>query len=156
LVAMIMAGIAAQFTSRRFQRIVQFADSIASGDLTARIAASSYDEIGQVASALDKTARRLEESFAALQNSQRQLETLLNSMQDAVIAVDAGARVQWANNGMNRLSRRTRVNAPLIETVRDPDFVRAVQSASGEHKVHTARAYSILPGRTFDVTAAPM
>jgi len=155
-VAMIIAGVAAQFTSRRLQRIVRFADSIASGDLTARIAASSYDEIGQVASALDKTARRLEESFAALQTSQRQLETLLNSMQDAVIAVDSNGRVQWANKGMNRLSQRARINSPLIDTVRDPDFVNAIREAADQRSVRTARAGSILPGRTFDVTAAPM
>jgi len=40
--------------------------------------------------------------------------------------------------------------------VRDPDFLRAVRSVSLAHKVFTARATSILPGRTFDVTAAPM
>ena len=112
-VAMLIAGVAAQFTSRRLQRIVKFADSIANGDLTARIAASSYDEIGQVGSALDKTARRLEESFAALQTSQRQLETLLNSMQDAVIAVDSNGRVQWANQGMQLGSPSARASTRL-------------------------------------------
>jgi two-component system phosphate regulon sensor histidine kinase PhoR len=39
------------------------------GDLTARIASKSNDEIGQVAAALDKTARRLEDSFAAVQQT---------------------------------------------------------------------------------------
>ena len=114
-------GIAAQATARRLQRIVRFADRIAAGDLAARIEETSGDEIGQVAASLDKTARHLEESFAALQTSQRQLETLLNSMQDAVIAVSADDRVQWANQTMDRLvPQHTRKNAPLVETVRDP------------------------------------
>jgi len=65
----------------RLQRIVDFAERVAAGDLTARIASSSTDEIGKVASALDKTARRVEESFVRVQTSQRELETLLNSMQ---------------------------------------------------------------------------
>ena len=156
LVALLTAGIAAQFTARRLQRIVQFADSIAKGDLTARIAASSYDEVGQVGSALDKTARRLEESFAALQTSQRQLETLLNSMQDAVIAIDSTGHVQWANRRMGRLSARARVDAPVIEVLRDPDFLKSIRDAAEQQTVRTARAGSILPGRTFDVTAAPM
>lgn len=156
VVALVIAGIAAQSTARRLRRIVQFADRIAAGDLTARIAESSSDEIGHVASALDKTGRRLEESFAALQNSQRQLETLLNSMQDAVVAVGSDGRVQWANQGMNRLVQRARLNAPLIETVRDPDFLTAVREAASHMMARTARASSIVPGRTFDVTAAPM
>ena len=120
---------------------MQFADRIAAGDLTARIDEESGDEIGQVATSLDKTARHLEESFAALQTSQRQLETLLNSMQDAVVAVSADHRVQWANQAMDKLvPQHSRKNALLVETVRDPDFLAAVHEASELRKVSTARA----------------
>jgi len=84
---MLVAAAASQYVGLRLQRIVDFAERVAAGDLTARIASSSTDEIGKVASALDKTARRVEESFVRVQTSQRELETLLNSMQDAVIAV---------------------------------------------------------------------
>ena len=157
LIAMALAGLAAQSTSRRLHRIVRFAERIAAGDLTARIAASSEDEIGQVAAALDKTARHLEESFAALRTSQHQLETLLNSMQDAVIAIGPDDRVQWANQTMDNLvPQGTRLGAPIVETVRDPDFLGAVRSASQNRQVFEARATSILSTRTFDVTAAPL
>ena len=156
-VALLLAGIAAHSTARRLQRITHFAERIAAGDLGARIEESSYDEIGQVASSLDKTARHLEENFAALQNSQHQLETLLNSMQDAVIAVSTESRVQWANHAMSRLiPAKARLQEPVVETVRDPDFLTAVKCAVENRKVCTARAASFVPGRTFDVTAAPM
>jgi two-component system phosphate regulon sensor histidine kinase PhoR len=125
--------------------------------LTARIASTATDEIGQVASALDKTARRVEESYAHVQTSQRELETLLNSMQDAVIAVDVGGRVQWANRGMDRLLLRPpRLNAPLIDSVRDPDFLTAIHDAARDQVVTSVRSNTIAGGRTFDVTAAPM
>ncbi len=156
-VSAVISALAAHLTAVRLHLIVQFADRIAAGDLTARIGEKSEDEIGHVAAALDKTARRLESSFAALQTSQRQLETLLNSMQDAVIAISADDRVQWANHSMDKLvPQHSRKNAPLVETVRDPDFLSAVREASELRRVSTARAASILPGRTFDVTAAPM
>ena len=156
-IALLVSAVAAHLTARRLQRILQFADRIATGDLSARIDEKSSDEIGQVAASLDKTARHLEENFAALQTSQRQLETLLNSMQDAVIAVGADDRVQWANQAMDKLvPHRRRKNAPLVDTVRDPDFLTAVRDASESRQVFTARAASIVPGRTFDVTAAPM
>ena len=157
VVALALAGIAAQSLSRRLQRIVRFAERVAAGDLGARISETASDEIGMVGYSLDKTARQLEENFAALQTSQRQLETLLNSMQDAVIAVGPDERVQWANQTMDRLvPQSTRLQAPVVETVRDPDFLSAVRGASAGRKVINARALSILPGRTFDVTAAPM
>jgi len=155
--AMAVAAAASQYVGRRLQRIVNFAERVAGGDLTARIASSSTDEIGQVAAALDKTTRGVEESYARVQTSQRELETLLNSMQDAVIAVDVDGRVQWANRGMDRLLLRApRLNAPLIDSVRDPEFLAAIQQAAREQVVTSARSNTIASGRTFDVTAAPM
>ena len=155
--AIVVAAAASQYLGWRLQRIVIFAERVAAGDLTARIASSYTDEIGQVAAALDKTTRRVEESYARVQTSQRELETLLNSMQDAVIAVGVDGRVQWANRGMDRLLLRApRLNAPLIDSVRDPDFLAAIQEAARDQVVTSARSNTIASGRTFDVTAAPM
>jgi len=152
-----VASVAAQWSARRLDRIVEVAARIAEGDLHARIREASQDEIGRVAGAIDATARRVEESFAAVRSSQRQLETLLNSMQDAVIAVSAEGLVQWANQPMNSLvPQGTRLHQPVVETIRDPDFLATVKEATTTREVKTARATSIVPGRAFDVTAAPL
>ncbi len=157
LFAFLVAAVAAQWTAHRLERIVDVAARIADGDLQARILETSQDEIGRVAGAIDKTARRVEHSFAAVVSSQRQLETLLNSMQDAVIAVSDDGLVQWANRPMNRLvPQGTRLQQPVVETIRDPDFLASVKEAATTHEVKTARATSIVPGRAFDVTAAPL
>ncbi len=157
LFALLVAAVAANWTARRLERIVDVAARIAEGDLQASIQEASQDEISRVAGAIDKTARRVEQSFAAVRSSQRQLETLLNSMQDAVIAVSADGLVQWANQPMNRLvPQGTRLHQPVVETIRDPDFLATVKEATTAREVKTARATSIVPGRAFDVTAAPL
>ena len=157
LFALLVAGAAAFWSARRLEHIVEVAARIADGDLQARVHEASRDEIGQVAGAIDKTARRVEQSFAAVRSSQRQLETLLDSMQDAVIAVSSDGLVQWANRPMNRLiPQGTRLQQPVVETIRDPDFLATVKEAAAAREVKTARATSIVPGRAFDVTAAPL
>ena len=157
LFALLVAAVAAHGSARRLERIVEVAARIAEGDLQARIQETSQDEVGRVAAAIDGTARRVEESFAAVRSSQRQLETLLNSMQDAVIAVSADGLVQWANQPMDRLvPQGTRLHQPVVETIRDPDFLATVKEATTTREVKTARATSIVPGRAFDVTAAPL
>ena len=157
LIALFVAAMASIVTARRLERIVDVAARIERGDLRARVDDPSLDEIGRVAVAIDRTAGQVERSFAAVRSSQRQLETLLNSMQDAVIAVSADGLVQWANQPMDRLvPQRTRLNAPVVETVRDPDFLATVKTATASKQVKTARATSIVPGRAFDVTAAPL
>ncbi|HKT88488.1 MAG TPA: histidine kinase dimerization/phospho-acceptor domain-containing protein, partial [Candidatus Sulfotelmatobacter sp.] len=157
IVALLIAAAASIWISRRLQRIVDVAARIERGDLRARVDDAPLDEIGRVAAAIDKSAEQIERSFAAVRSSQRQLETLLNSMQDAVIAVSSDGIVRWANQPMDRLvPQRTRLNAPVVESVRDPDFLATVKAATSGKEVKTARATSIVPGRAFDVTAAPL
>ena len=157
LIALLIAASWSVWTARRLERIVDVAVRIEQGDLRARVNDKPLDEIGRVAAAIDKTAGQVELSFAAVQSSQRQLETLLNSMQDAVIAVSSDGLVRWANKPMDRLvPQHTRLNAPVVETIRDPDFLAAVKAATTTKQVTTARATSIVPGRAFDVTAAPL
>lgn len=157
LIALAVAAGSSIWTARRLERIVNVAARIERGDLRARVDDHPLDEIGKVAAAIDRTAGQVELSFAAVRSSQRQLETLLNSMQDAVVAVSSDGLVRWANQPMDRLvPQRTRLNAPVVETIRDPDFLATVKAATASKEVKTARATSIVPGRAFDVTAAPL
>ncbi len=152
-----IAGVAAQSTSRRLRKIARVSRRMAGGDLNAQTAIHPGDEIEQAASSLDAAAHHLENSVSSLRERQHQLETLLNSMQEAVIAIGPDELVQWANLSMEELVlSRIRLNAPIVETVRDPDFLRAVREASETRLAVTARATSIVPGHAFDVTAAPL
>ncbi len=157
LLALLLAFVATQSIGRRLVRITDFAERVAAGDLSARIQEEATDEIAHVASALDKTARKLEEGFNALETSRQTLETLLNSMQEAVIAVSQDERVLWANERMERLlPSGIRLGAPLVQSVRDPEILASVQKALVSRDVTMARAAKIFSGRIFDVTAAPM
>ncbi len=157
LIAVLLALVATHSISRRLVRITDFAERVAAGDLSARIQEESTDEIAHVASALDKTARKLEDGFRALENSRQTLEALLNSMQEAVIAVAQDGRVLWANQRMERLlPGGLRLGAPLVQSLRDPEILTAVQYALEKRDVSVANAAKIFSGRVFNVTAAPM
>jgi two-component system phosphate regulon sensor histidine kinase PhoR len=157
ILALLLAFAATQSIGRRLLRITDFAERIAAGDLSARIQEGATDEIAHVASALDKTARKLEEGFSAVETSRQTLEALLNSMQEAVIAVSQDERVLWANQRMERLlPSGVRLGAPLVQSVRDPEILASVNKAVTTRDVTMARAAKIFSGRIFDVTAAPM
>jgi two-component system phosphate regulon sensor histidine kinase PhoR len=157
VLAMVLAGLAAQSISRRLRRITRFAEQVAEGDLLARVAESGSDEIAQVASALDRTAQKLEQNFGELEQRRQQMETLLNSMEEPVVAVSQAGTVQWANGAMQDLTGgRARQGAALVELLRDPDFLAAVRGALDQRATATARVRSAVPGRVFDLTVAPM
>lgn len=157
LSAVVLSALAAHMVSRQLRRIVDFTERIAGGDLAAHLAQDSFDEIATVAAVLDRTARQLEHSFGTVEASRRQLETLLNSMQEAVIAVDGEGKVLWVNGRMQRLAGSgVRVGAAVVETIRDPNFLAALEGAMGRKEIRGTRATALLPGRVFQVTAAPM
>ena len=64
---------------------------------------TAIDEIAAVANALDATAARVEAVFHTLEDSRKEMETVLDSMEEAVIAVDAQSRVHWTNRVMERM-----------------------------------------------------
>jgi len=158
LVAMLLALLASRSISRRLSAIVEFSEKIAAGDLTARVeAGNAADEITTVATALDATARRLEQSFRALDTSRKELEAVLNSMREGVIATGSDGRVIWANRRMQELvPSGVRIGSPLVETLRDPDLLRAAEDAAKSGAAHTERVTWASAGKSFSVTAAPM
>jgi two-component system, OmpR family, phosphate regulon sensor histidine kinase PhoR len=155
--AVSLAALLAHRVAQRLGRIVVFANRIASGDLSARVEEGNLDEISAVAHALDATAMRLEESFGALEESRRQLTALLDSMQEAVIAVNPQGQVSWCNAVMQRIAATpVQEGRALVNSIRDPDVLSSVGVALNRREMCRARATSIVPGRVFEVNAAPM
>ena len=157
LVGLALALIGAESIARRLRRIVAFAQEISRGNLSARLPESGGDEIGMLAMTLDKTARQLETNFRNLESSRQQLETLLNSMEDAVVAVSPKREVAWFNGAMQRLAVSSiSVGTPLIRAVRDPDLLRVVGEVLTGREAQTVSLYSLAPGRSFSMTSAPL
>ncbi|HEY6446169.1 MAG TPA: ATP-binding protein [Acidobacteriaceae bacterium] len=156
VLATLVSAWVAHRIAARLRRIVDFASRIAGGDFTARIEEHDSDEIGQVARALDATAGRLERSFQALEAKQRELAALLDSMQEAVVAVNANGQVSWSNAVMQRIAPGAgRAGKALVMSLRDPDVLSCVDTALRERRICSGKAISAVPGRVFEVSAAP-
>ncbi len=156
-IAAVLAALAAQSLAGRLRHIVEFAERVQAGDLSARVSVFGFDEIAQLGSALDATARKLQQTFTDLENSRSELEAVLNSMQDAVLAVSRDGKVQWANGLMyHMVGGAVRLGAGAVETVRDPEVLRAIEEAQQSRSVRSARSTTVTPGKILHVTAAPM
>ncbi|MDR3765067.1 MAG: ATP-binding protein [Acidobacteriota bacterium] len=157
VIALLVAIWASRGASARLEKILDFAAKISAGDYSARLAEFHQDELGKVGMALDATARKLQASFEELEASRRELEAVLNGMQEAVVAITPDGRAQWANRRMELLTPTgVRLGQPVVQTVRDPSFLSAVQDAARNHQPTTARVTSFVSGRIFSATVAPM
>ena len=125
-----------------------------------------YRDFDLLAGSLSAASRQVRHALAASADSRHELEGLLDSMQDAVVAVDAAGRILWSNQRMQRLMPNAYVSASggspvrvghaLVQTIRDPDVLQAVQVALEQRTVCQRRGTSVLPGSLFEVNASPM
>jgi len=111
---------------------------------------------------LEMASVQFEERLTTAGEARRELEALLDSMQDAVVAVDSAGRIQWTNERMQRMMARpvasaaVRVGHALVQTIRDPDVLECVRVALEERTVNERRSTSLMPGRIYEVNASPM
>jgi two-component system phosphate regulon sensor histidine kinase PhoR len=157
LVALPVAAWVAIRIMNRLQRVVAFARRIAEGDLEARLEPGDSDELAEMESALNQTAERLGRNFAELESRRQELAAILDSMQEAVVAVTAEGQVRWSNSVMQRMAgTQVRAGRPLAHSIRDPDLLACIKAALETGEVRTGRASSLATGRVFEVSAAPL
>ncbi len=154
--ALLAAAWLALRISSRLRQVVDFAHRIAAGDLTARLQ-SKGDELSSMESALNQTAERLGQSFAEIESRRQELAAMLDSMQEAVVAVSAEGHVLWSNAVMQRIAgTQIRAGRSLVQSVRDPNLLDCVKGALESRSATSGRSSSLAPGRTFEINAAPL
>lgn len=125
----------------------------------------SYLDVGEFRGAMQVVqgaSQRLQQRLSGAEEERLQLEGLLDSMQDAVVAVDAAGRIQWTNQRMQRLIPGSSIQSPvrvghaLVQTVRDPEVLECVRAALEDRAVCERRTTTLLPGRIFEINASPM
>jgi len=156
-VAVTIAVWVASRTSARLERVIAFARRIAEGDLSARLADTEGDLLSIPEAALNRAAERLSGSFAEIESRRQELAAMLDSMQEAVVAITSEGLVRWSNAVMVRIAgTQIRTGRPLVHSVRDPDLLACVRTALEQRESCSGRASSLLPGRIFEINAVPM
>jgi len=141
----------------RLRRVVAFARCIGEGDLSERLEVASDDELSEIEATLNLAAARVGKNFKELESRRLELATMLDTLQEAVVAVTAEGTVRWSNAVMQRVGGpQIRAGRPLIHSMRDPELLACVRGALERHEVCVGRATSLAAGRVFEVNAAPL
>ena len=122
----------------------------------------SYSDFDGLARAISVASDHVERALNAASESRRELEAMIDSMQDAVVAVDSAGRIQWSNQRMQRLipetssSSAVRIGHALVQTIRDPGVLDCVRTSLEQRIISEGRSTSLVPGRIFEVNVSPM
>ena len=119
-------------------------------------------ELAYAAESIRTSSERISQRLNRLEDDRLQLEALLDSMQDAVVAVDSAGRIQWTNRAMQALipdvysHSSVRIGQALAHTLRDPEVLECVKAALESRVVCGRKTTSLAPGRIFEVNASPL
>ena len=156
-VALTLAVWVAGRITMRLDRVITFARRIAAGELSARLDYDEEDPLSSIEAALNQAAQRLAENIAEIESRRLELAGLLDSLQEAVVAITPEGLVRWSNAAMGRIAgTQIRVGFPLVHSVQDPELLSSVKAALEEREERSGRARTLAPGRIFEIHAVPI
>ncbi len=106
-----------------------------SGDLTHKLNATGWAELGLLVDAMNAMAARLHERIAAVIHQRNELEAVLGGMVEAVLVVDSDERIARMNSAAERLFRTTQARAKgraVQEVIRNTEFHEFVSAVFAE------------------------
>ncbi len=151
VLAVIGVILVSSFVVRRIVRpLTAMADTarrFAQGELAARVAVTSRDEVGQLGSAFNAMAGQLQAKIQELEASRSQMEGILQSMSEGVMLVGPGGELLLVNEAARQIFRMgagTSQGRSFAELMRQPDLQELVQQIlkTGQSRVRDMTLYS--------------
>ncbi|HSB70908.1 MAG TPA: ATP-binding protein [Candidatus Methylomirabilis sp.] len=96
----VASGIAILWThgiSRQLRQMVRFAQGVSRREMTTRLPIASRDEIGELAEALNAMAASLKETLHRLEDEGQRIRTIMQSMAEGLLVIDARGRISLVN-----------------------------------------------------------
>jgi signal transduction histidine kinase len=105
LIGALVGLLIAVLISARLRRIASAAAEIERGSFDRELRPRFGDELGELATTVDRMRVRLRRSFASLESERDRLRLLLEQLQEGVIAVNSDLTVEFANRAAGSLVR---------------------------------------------------
>ena len=135
IIALLAAGISWVISRRISQPIEQMkksAEHFAGGDLSHRLASPATEEMAGLADAMNQMAVQLDSRIETISRQRNQLETVLASMLEGVIAIDSEERIVSINQAAAQLFKNEPANCQdksIQEVIRSPALQQFILSA---------------------------
>ncbi|MFZ7127436.1 MAG: ATP-binding protein [Desulfobacterales bacterium] len=118
--------------SRPIEELKRGADRFSAGDLSHRLPLPPSEEMATLAESMNQMAARLEDRIQTIVRQRNDLEAVLSSMTEGVLAIDRNEKVIFNNNAVGRLLGQSSGNLAgrsLHEILRSTDFAKLAQDA---------------------------
>jgi two-component system phosphate regulon sensor histidine kinase PhoR len=163
IIALLAAGISwviSRRISRPIEQMKNSAEQFAGGDLSHRLTSPDSEEMAGLADAMNQMAAQLENRIETIINQRNQLQTVLASMLEGVIAVDSDERIVSINRSAAQLFENEPANCQgksIEEVIRSPAMQQFIRRSLSS-KSPTEEDITVFQNeeRVIDVIGSPL
>ena len=163
IIALLAAGISwiiSRRISRPIEQMKRGAEQFAGGDLSHRLISPATEEMAGLADAMNQMAAQLDNRIETISSQRNQLETVLASMLEGVIAIDTEERIVSINRAAAQLFENEPAdckNKSIQETIRSPALQQFIRSAlKNPHPAEEDITVYQNDERVIDVKSSPL
>ncbi len=122
--------------SKPLRQIMQIGKSMSKGDFTQRTKIKTRDEIGELGDILNQMSDELSQKIAQISEEKSQLDSILSSMVEGVLAVDSSGRVLLVNKTLSQVFNLSSANYGKLyyEVIRNPELNQFIQEVLTDPK----------------------
>jgi two-component system phosphate regulon sensor histidine kinase PhoR len=146
--------------SKPIAEMKNIAEMFASGDLDHRLLVTGTGELDSLANALNRMATQLQERFATITDQRNEMEAVLSSMIEGVLAVDGQGRIVSINKAAATLLNidaqhsQNRMIEEVIRNVELQDFIK--QTLNSRVPTEADISLTVESDRFFQLHGAPL
>jgi len=153
VLSLLGAFIFARSLSRPMKELRFASQRIASGDFDAKVLLKSRDELRELADSFNFMSEQIKELFTQLSRQKEELDSVLSSMEEGLIALDKNGEILFGNDSFKKIIANDRIEGKSYwEVLREPKFGELIRKVQEEKK--NLAEEIMLKERTFLCSAA--
>jgi len=158
--AFVLGSVLTRATIKPINKIIHASRRFSAGDFNHKILVDSQDEIGELASTLNKMAEGLEAKIKEVEIQNQQLKAILETMVEGIIVTDKASHIISINPTVEKIFNITKIDVEgklFLEVIRNNDIAEITNNVL-ENGQFVSRELSLIwpVQRIFKIDASPI
>jgi len=160
ILAYVLSSILTAGITRPINKIIHVSRRISSGDFSPRVLHNSEDEIGELASVLNKMAQDIEDKIKEIEKQNQHLKAVFQGMVEGIIVIDKASRIISLNEATEKIFniKKHDVDGKIfLEAIRNNDISDVINTVLEKGEFISRELTLVWPvQKIFQINAAPI
>jgi two-component system phosphate regulon sensor histidine kinase PhoR len=158
--AFVLGSILTKAIIKPINKMIHVSHKFSQGDFSHKIFVDSKDELGELASTLNKMAQNMEDKINEIEIKNQHLVAILESMVEGIIVVDKASRIVSVNHTVENIFNISKKNLEgkiFLEVIRNNDILDIISAVLKKGEFTSCELTLVWPvQKIFQINASPV